>query len=278
MLPGVAGGAGQNVTGARGEGDLGYLAGWPLATLEAHTAGRRQGDPDHLGAEHGGVAVPADGAPRRVPGDEDLSERGRVEPGQRPGPVGQPRQLAGQGVGRDQLPGLIPVVQPEVAHGPPGGPPVHGDGVELHRLEDGERLLFLGFADQVRSVHQTTWGGRTLKHRPTLAAFDNGSGGPVCHGAPGASSGWSAAGRGDEGWEGPCASLGSTASATTRRPACWRTGGWWRWPRRSGSTVSGTPSASLTRRSHSAWGWPASASGRSMWLPSPPGPDSTWPG
>src|SRR5215212_8644115 len=56
------------------EGDLGHLACRSLAALEAHAAGGRQGDPDHLGAEHGRVAVPADGAPQWGSGDEDLGE------------------------------------------------------------------------------------------------------------------------------------------------------------------------------------------------------------
>src|SRR5215216_5014557 len=64
----------------------------------------------------------------------------------------------------------------------------------------------------------------------------------------------------------------------TPRPACWRTGGWSRWPRRSGSTASGTPSGSPIRPSGSAWAWPASASERWTWSPSPTGPGLTWPG
>jgi hypothetical protein len=64
-------------------------------------------DPDHLGAEHGRVAVPADGAPRRVPGDEDLGELAPVEVGQCRGPLLQPSQVVRQWVGRHQLPGFV---------------------------------------------------------------------------------------------------------------------------------------------------------------------------
>jgi hypothetical protein len=134
--------------------NLGHLACGSLAALEAHAAGGRQGDPDYLGAEHGGIAVPADGAPRWVSGDEDLGEVARVQPGQHRGPLLQPGQIVRQGVGGNQLPGLVAVVQAEVAHGTPSGSPVHGDDVELHRLQHTERLLLLGLGDQVRLVHQ----------------------------------------------------------------------------------------------------------------------------
>jgi hypothetical protein len=41
-----------------------------------------------------------------------------------------------------------------MAHGPPGGLPVHGDGVELDRLQHIEHLLLLGLGEEVGLVHQ----------------------------------------------------------------------------------------------------------------------------
>jgi len=111
--------------------------------------------------------VPADGGPWRVPGDQDLGELlgGRARPALRPAPPARP--APGTGVGRDQLPGLKAVVQAEVAHGPPGGSAVHGDDVELHRLQDGERLLLLGRGDQVRLIDQPSGLERLLRHHAT---------------------------------------------------------------------------------------------------------------
>jgi len=99
------------------------------------------------------------------------SRPGPAPPGARPAPAARPDPQAG--VGRDQLPGPSAVVQAEVAHGPPGGSAMPGDGVGLHRLQHRERRLLLGPGDQAGLVHQPARYWRPLWHLDPVRPLSN---------------------------------------------------------------------------------------------------------
>jgi CheY-like chemotaxis protein len=127
-------------------------------SAQVHRAGGAEGDADHGGSEHGGVAMPADRRTRRVPRNHDLLDRLARNGGCCSARADERLEELRRRLGREDLPSLIVVVPAVMDDGAACHDALHPDLLERERIDVSKQAGLVIDADEVRSIGES--GGR----------------------------------------------------------------------------------------------------------------------